>query len=225
MTQAEERLIKRKIKRTMESHANIGPDRMDGLLPNSGLSGKLYEAAVLAEVCKKLHEEEGFTIRLSEGTSLRFRQKGGKITDRFPFLRLIKHGRVVAELHLDIYFTTISYERRNGPHPEPGDYHELDIALVIPDIREDYPSFKDILIAIECKNTTLQKHIIREILGYRRELAYLHDNQDTEFANWPAREVPANPPSVQIFYCSDEEVNIYQENCNIFGIKLEWFQM
>lgn len=58
---------------------------------------------------------------------------------------------------MDIYFTTLSSSRRSGaPGSRRGDFHELDLALLVPDVKSR-PEPEEILIAIECKNTTLQK--------------------------------------------------------------------
>lgn len=226
MTAAKLSSIQQQIEKALNRYARISPARTKGLLPTKSLQGKLYEASVLAEVCKQLHTQEGFTIRLSEGTRLMFRQKGGAITDEFPFLEIIHHGAVIAELHTDIYFTTLSNAHKAGKGPSsPGDYHELDIALIKPGIKNGYPSFKDVFIAIECKNKVINKGTIREILGFRRELSTLQELNPTGFNKWPMNEVPSFPPSVQMFYCSDRYIKKFEPNCKIFGIQLEWYQM
>ncbi|MGO4709452.1 hypothetical protein AB4Y90_10110 [Chryseobacterium sp. 2TAF14] len=145
------------------------------------------------------------------------KQKGGPVNRDYPYIEVYSSGLLVAELWTDIEFTTMSHNI-NGSNRilTRQDYHELDIALTFPNISER-PSFEQIYMAVECKNTKIEKRIIREILGYRRELSCLSNNERTFFSNFPTNLVPSSPSSVHMFYCSDRNVLHYFNNCKIFG--------
>ena len=115
---------------------------------------------------------------------------------------------------------------RNTPiNRSVGDYHELDIALILPNLN-DKPNYNEIALAVECKNTSLKKSIVRELLGFRRELSFvLRYQNSTIFSKWPTNSVHANPSSVHMLYCSDSRVSRYVDNCLTFGILLEHYRM
>ena len=81
------------------------------------------------------------------------------------------------------------------------------------------------MLAIECKNTSIKKSIIRELLGFRRELSLLQSLRSTNFSVWPTNLTPSEPNSVHMLYCSDSRINRYITNCSIFGILLEHHKM
>ena len=222
MTTAQIDQIKDDISAVLRKHAKVSLSRSKGLLNISDLTGKLYEASVLAEVIEKLVTVENLTVRLAgSGKYLKLKQKGGPISRDYPYFRISQGGQPFAELFMDIYFTTLSSSRRSGaPGSRRGDFHELDLALLVPDVKSR-PEPEEILIAIECKNTTLQKSTIRELLGFRRELSMLSGAEDTGFTNWPADTIPADPPSIHMLYTTHGSIlSHYRENCEVFGIKL-----
>lgn len=225
LTTADINRIKSQITRVLQRHTGISPIRTSTLLPLRGLQGKLYEASVLAEVCEKLVTQEGFTITLSGGTNLMLKQKGGPINRSYPYFKVWRGQNLEYELFTDVYFKTISSNLKRIPtNRSVGDYHELDIALVLPNLN-DKPNYDEIALAIECKNTSLKKSIVRELLGFRRELSFLQHQNRTIFTNWPTNSIPANPNSVHMLYCSDNRVSRYIDNCLTFGILLEHYRM
>lgn len=217
MTQAQITTIKSRISNILENSLAISAAQSSMLLPISALQGKLYEASVLAEICHRLNVDEGFNLRLINNNSVMLKQKGGPVNRDYPYIEVYSSGLLVAELWTDIEFTTMSHNI-NGSNRilTRQDYHELDIALTFPNISER-PSFEQIYMAVECKNTKIEKRIIREILGYRRELSFLSNNERTFFSNFPTNLVPSSPSSVHMFYCSDRNVLHYYNNCKIFG--------
>ena len=229
LTDADIRLIKQRIADSLRDHAQVSRARTRRLLPHNRktLEGKLYEANVLAHMCERLHVEEGFRIRLVNGTHLMLKQKGGPINRNFPHFR-VEDGMGVpqGEIWTDIYFTTLSHYLRGSPNPpSPPDYHELDIAFVEPGCGR-YPTHEQIKIAVECKNTSIEKNIIREVLGFRRELSFYDSNANlTGFSRWPIPTVNSEPSSVHMFYCSDPAITEYAENCLNFGILLKHHEM
>lgn len=222
MTTAQINQIKNDISAALHAHANVSPSRSIGLLNISDLTGKLYEASVLAEVIERLVTEENLTVTLAgTGRYLKLKQKGGPINRNYPYFEISQGGQPFAELFTDIYFSTISKARRaNTLVRQRGDFHELDIAVIARNARVT-PEPGQILIAIECKNTTLEKSTIRELLGFRRELSLLSTPESTLFTNWPAATITANPPSVHMLYTTHGSIlSYYRENCEVFGIKL-----
>ena len=226
MTAAEIRRIKGQISNVLQSHAGVSPSRATGLLPTRSLQGKLYEAHVLATIIEQLVTKEGLQISLVGGAVLMLRQKGGQINRTYPYFEVRSGGRLIGELFTDTYFSTISYERRGSPpNPTFGDYHELDIAFLTAGLH-GYPKYSDVLLAVECKNTSIKKSIIRELLGFRRELAFYRGrNQMTQFNTFPTNQTKSDPNSVHMLYCSDWRVNRYAINCLEFGILLEHHRM
>jgi hypothetical protein len=226
MTTTEELKIKKRITSILEKNTGISPSRIEKLLPLKSLQGKLYEADVLATVCENLVTKEKLQIKLINGTKLMLKQKGSPVNRAYPFLLISKNNSIFAELWTDIYFNTMSYSLNGSPrNMNNGDYHEIDIALLTPNIN-GFPKHTDILLAIECKNTSLKKSIIRELLGFRRELSFYYEHSNkTNFDSWPASSIYAQPNSVHMLYCSDKEIIRYEKNCFRYGILLQCHKM
>lgn len=217
MTKAAIAAIKKSLTGIFAAHANIAPGVTARLLPKKAYQGKLYEASVLANICMHLNIAEGCTISLQRGSSVRFKQKGTHLNRAKPyFLVNDRHGTHMGEIHLNTYFEGVSKHTIPG-NSAPGDYHELDIVMIRPNVTGNV-THQDVLLAVEAKNTVIQKSTIRELLGFRRELSFLTANQSTAFATWPTNLIPANPNSVHLLYTSDNTaIGDYQNNCNIFG--------
>jgi hypothetical protein len=226
MTATEITTIKSKIASVLITNAGIAPTRTATLLPMKSLQGKLYEADVLATICENLVRHEGVTITLAGGSHLMLKQKGGAIDRNYPYFQVWNGRTLFCEIFTDVYFDTLSYHIKGSPLPKVnGDYHELDIALLKPNLT-GHPKHSDILLAIECKNTSIKKSIIRELLGFRRELSLYHKPSiPTNFKNWPITLINADPNSVHMLYCSDYRINRYSTNCAEFGILLQHHRM
>jgi hypothetical protein len=220
MTQAQIRNIKSRITSVLQTHAHVAPAQSATLLPIRGLQGKLYEAHVLATICQGLVSVEGLRASLVNNGSLRLKQKGGPINRQYPYFKFFRNKALFGELFTDIEFTSLSHHLNGAAHISNGDYHELDIALLQPNCA-GRPSYNQVLLAAECKNTSIKKSIIREVLGFRRELSFYsqHPNS-TQFAFWPTSTTNSNPNSVHMLYCSHQRVNRYLQNCLRFGILL-----
>ena len=222
LTAADIARIKNRIAATLQANANVAPARTSTLLPTKSLQGKLYEADVLATICEKLVAQEGFRLTLVGGRNLMLKQKGGPIDRTHPYFEVWKGPILFGELFTDVYFDTLSYHIKGSPARKTnGDYHELDIALLQPSLTGN-PQHSDVILAVECKNTSIKKSIIRELLGFRRELSFYSDiAQPTNFTKWPTALVNAHPNSVHMLYSSDGRINRYTTNCLQFGIILE----
>lgn len=226
LTPADITRIKSQIATILQANASVAPARTNTLLPISSLQGKLYEAHVLATICEKLVTQEGLRVTLVGGRNLMLKQKGGAINRTYPYFEVWNGRTLFGELFTDVYFNTLSYQMKGSPARQTyGDYHELDIALLKPG-QNGKPQHSEVMIAVECKNTSIKKSIIRELLGFRRELSFWsHLPLPTNFSVWPAIQTNSNPNSVHMLYCSDNRVNRYTTNCLQFGIILEHHQI
>ncbi|MGL2966286.1 hypothetical protein [Flavobacterium sp. XGLA_31] len=226
LAQSEINRIKHEIAATLKSAAGLSARRTSKLLPVNGLRGKLYEASVLAHVCEKLVTQENLTLKLVGGSKLMLKQKGGPINRAYPYFEIYKNKILWGELFTDLYFNTLSYLFKGSINPQiPGDYHELDIAIIEPNL-SNKPQNDKIFLAIECKNTTCEKSMIREVLGFRRELSmFEYTLQRTNFTNWPSPAIYSDPNSIHMLYCSDKNVTKYELNCNRFGILVKHYEM
>jgi hypothetical protein len=222
LTAADINRIKNEITGILNKNAGVAPARTNTLLPIRGLQGKLYEAHVLATICEKLVTQEGLRISLIGGSNLMLKQKGGAIDRTYPYFEVWNGLTLFGELFTDVYFSTLSYQMKGSPRSQTyGDYHELDIALLKPG-QTGHPPFTEVMIAVECKHTSIKKSIIRELFGFRRELSfYSKIPLPTNFSAWPSTQTQSNPNSVHMLYCSDSRINRYTTNCLQFGILLE----
>jgi hypothetical protein len=227
MPQSQVRMIKGLISSSLTANASISPVRVNKFFSfkKAAIQGKLYEAFVLADVIEKLTKIEGCAVRLMKSSKLRMKQKGGWINRAYPHFEVSKNGIIIGEIWNDIYFSTLSHSK-NGTSPisNRGNYHELDIAFLKCNVGK-YPRYSDVLIAIECKNISLQKSTVREILGFRRELSYLNGPTPTDFDKWPETTVKADPNSVHLFYCTDPFTTHYHINCIEFGTTVNYLPM
>lgn len=222
--------IKSQISAILSSHGRMSTATALSLLPvaASHIEGKLYEAHVLAHIIEQLVTVEGCIITFISGSRPMFKQKGGDINLHYPHFDVVdKAGNSIGKLLTDIYFHTLSYQKRTYSFRRKGDYHELDIVLVKDGITSGKPLPDEIRIAVECKNTKLHKHIIRELLGFRRELSYVvtTGTNPTGFSAWPAKDIAANPASVHLFFTTHPRITDFEENCRFFGTLLHSYKM
>lgn len=221
--------IKSQITAILQANAGVAPARTMTLLPIRSLQGKLYEAHVLATICEKLVTQEGLRLTFVGGNNLMLKQKGGAINRADPYFEVWNKQTLFGELFTDVYFNTLSYQMKRSTSSlvgqTYGDYHELDIALLKPG-QNGVPQHSEVMLAVECKNTSIKKSIIRELLGFRRELSFWSPVPlRTNFRIWPATETNSDPNSVHMLYCSDNRVNRFTTNCSKFGIILEHHQI
>jgi hypothetical protein len=228
MTVAELETLKGEIAQTLGASTDLSPAQVLPMLPvtKKTLQGKLYEARVLAEVCVQLVNQEGCIVIFGGGSNVVLKLKGSPIDRSYAYFLVERDGEPFGELFTDIYFSTLSFTRSGRALPDqPGDFHELDIALVEPDANGK-PNPDQIYLAIECKDTAIKKSIIRELLGFRRELSYLHHSPTrTIFRQWPAKDVSAKPASVHMLYTTDRLAIRFTGNCAVFGTFIEHFRI
>jgi hypothetical protein len=218
--------IKRQITDVFQRYAAVSRPTASSILSIKDLHGKLYEIHVLATICKRLAIDDGLQLKICGSSTLRLKLKGGPINRTYAYFEVRQGSAFFGELFTDIYFDTISHERRGFTGPKiRGDYHEIDIGLFRPRSTGN-PGYKQILLAVECKNTSIKKSIIREILGFRREMTFIQDHFiPTSFTKWPTDTVRSDPGSVHMLYCSDRRVSNFTQSCKQFDIIVEHHSM
>ena len=179
------------------------------LLPKALTAGKLYEAYTLALIASQLASTEGLELMLMNSNYVPLKSSPGPINRSYPHIRLARNGWIIAEMWTDIEFVSLSHGARPSGPPSKGEYHELDIAVVDPGLT-GRPKNDQVWLAAECKNTGYNKGLLKEILGVRRELSYLRDEQPTRFQTWPRTSVPCEPASCLLVYSSDPVVAEYR---------------
>jgi hypothetical protein len=188
------------------------------VIPQSLTSGKLYEAHVLSLVIEALSVHEGYSVVLRNSTLLPLKSAPGPINRNYAYFELRKNGALRAEIWTDVEFLSLSCQQRGKTiSPDKGDYHELDIIVAEPGL-SGRPRHSHIWLGVECKNTGYTKNLLKEILGIRRELSLLRDDQSTRFSVWPRKSVPADPPSCLMVYSTDQAVSGYSGPGQVFGI-------
>lgn len=210
--------IKKRIEAAIKKYATARSSKEYSLVPSSLTSGKLYEAHVLSLVLEHLHTDENFRIVLINTNFIPLKSSPGPINPHYPHFDLFRRGQKVAELWTDVEFLTLSYAQRgSSASPTSGDFHELDLVIVDSGI-SGRPRHENVWLGVECKNTGYNKSLLKEILGIRRELSLLQNQQVTKFSKWPRTSVPAHPPSCLLVYSTDSSVTSYASPGSVFGI-------
>jgi hypothetical protein len=188
------------------------------LMPPQRQAGKVYEALVLAYVVQNLFVHEQMRFQLSTGTALYLKASPGPVNPRYPHVLAFRAGQHVADIHVDVEFTTLSCRMlRNDAGRVSGDCHELDV-LMVDAGTTGKPTIDQIWLGVECKHTTYRKDLLREALGIRRELGLLAPMRPTRFQWWPKAHVPADPASALLVCSTDATVSRYQDTGDAFGI-------
>lgn len=186
-------------------------------------AGKLYEAYILASICRSLKKEEGLRLELSVGEKVYLKRGTGPINRTYPCIEAYRGDDLVAEIWTDVCFISQSYlytpkHKKSNP-PQYGDYHELDILMVEPNLNY-YPQPGQIWLGVECKNTGMRKGILKEILGVRRELSFITKEEiRTKFNKWPQTKARSNPASCLMLYSSDKAIENYHNSGDFYDIK------
>ncbi len=209
--------IRQQLRNVFSTYLGVSSTVATGLVPEAASAGKLYEAHVLSRVVEHLTNDEGYALTLAGGTKIQLKSSPGPINRNYPRIELRRSGIFVAELWTDIEFLALSYRIRGEPTITKGDYHELDIVVVVAGV-SGRPRYDAVWLGIECKNTGYEKGLLKEILGIRRELSLLDTPQPTRFGSWPRTTVPASPPSCLLVYSTDANVAGYSAPGGVFGI-------
>jgi hypothetical protein len=182
-------------------------------------NGKVYELFVLSHLLLRL-KKRGFTLGFN-GQTLHFKAGPGRIKQTDPHFT-VRLGSAIWYIFVDIEFETLGSERLS--QHDLSRMHELDI--IITSTTSGNPSFRDIALGIECKAVeNFGKHIIKEVLGIRRELSLLTAMQPSTLSCASTLnnvDVPASPPSELILAFIDPKGLRYVASPKRFGIEL-WY--
>lgn len=211
------RSIKAGITRALRRFVSAKRGQVTSLIPSDVTYGKLYEAHVLSLVCERLVTAERCSLQLVGGSKITLKSSPGPINANYPSIRVLKGGVHFATIWTDVEFTSLSCCLAGGPASDAGDYHELDLLLVQPGVT-GRPLPYEILLGVECKNTSYKKRLLREILGVRRELSYLREPCPTQFNTWPRSFVPASPPSCLAVFSTDPAIINFTNPGIQFGV-------
>lgn len=180
--------------------------------------GKLYELYVLSEVVTML-AGRGCSLTF-HGSSLKFKASPGKLKTRDPHFTVRTPNGDDLWLFVDIEFDTLGHGKTGAS--DNSRRHELDIILVAKN--SGFPAFGDIWFAVECKAVAnFEKSLIKEVLGVRRELSYVTDDQPSFLSHsgaLPVVDVPANPPSEFWLAHIDPKGLRYRQSPAAFGVDL-----
>lgn len=214
--------LKNEIVNMLQENVEASEETDYQVIKDDEKAGKLYEAYVLASVCSSLKNKEGLRLELSVGEKIYLKRGTGPINRAYPCIEAYRDDELVAEIWTDVCFISQSYLRASeyfrSTTPQYGDYHELDILMVEPNL-DSYPLPEQIWLGVECKNTGMRKGILKEILGVRRELSFINESRNTKFNKWPQTEARSNPPCCLLLYSSDEAVEKYRNSGNFYDIK------
>lgn len=212
------RLLKNKITKMFEDAFPASSAKEVDLLPRSLVAGKVYEAYILAVIAEALRVRERLILRLKNSNCIQLKSSPGPINRGYPCIEVYRGPDLIGEIWTDVEFLTLSFDRSGGGYPTSGDYHELDIIMTTPGANSR-PKHSEVLLGVECKNREYAKEHLKSILGIRRELSLLADPMPTVFAAWPARLVPANPPSCLLTYSTNAGILNYSNPGKVFGIE------
>ncbi len=181
--------------------------------------GKLYELFVLSEVLKKLRTR-GFQISFV-GTVLKFKAGPGmlKLCDPHFELHHPATSTVDWRVFVDIEFITLGSTHTAAK--DSSRCHEIDI--VVTNATNGYPNYDEIALGVECKSTPkFKKALLKEALGLRRELSYLHGPRPSILSQAGVKStlVNANPPSEYWLVNPDAKVLNYRQSPATFSIEL-----
>ena len=209
----------KKIKKVFAKYAQaVSGTKISRLIPHDATDGKIYEAFVLAHICKKLKIEENKILKLENAKGVALKSGGGPINPKFPHIGVYQGKTKESEIWTDIYFKTMS-SCKNALPSSSADHHELDIVIVGLNAKR-HPEYGEIQLAAECKHTVYHKKYFRKVLGVRRELSMLVRTQSTCFSNWPTNTVDAYPNSCLLSYSIDGRILKYQDSDGFFGVNL-----
>ncbi|WP_416768876.1 hypothetical protein ACM66T_05810 [Sulfurimonas sp. ST-25] len=202
------------------SNSSITKTRSNSLTTATSIkNSKFYEAWVLAHVLEELHNNEGFTFRLSKGSKIYLKSGGGPINYHYPYFMVFDSAKNhIGNIFTDIEFFALSathshlgrsaIDRTNILPIDKSDVHELDI-LFCKINANSYPWPDEIYLGIECKaveDVVSKKYYLKSILGVRRELSFLSRPLMNQYGNWPQTSLKANPAVCLMFYSKDPKV-------------------
>lgn len=204
------------------------------VLVNPKTQGTLYELWTLSRIVRCLRLLEALQIALVGGNNIHFRVKGGTVNRHRSMFEVRKQGTLIGELMTNVQFLTMSYrerKRRNLPPAKPpySNYHELDIAMLSPGIpHARRPRHDQVIFGAECKDRSMSKEFVRNMLGLRRELSMYRGTPafpNPKLAVFPRRRYSNLPASAVMLYFNHWKVRKYRPIGDIFDVDLRYLRM
>lgn len=209
----------KQIKKILSAYKTITPQ--DRQVLKALDEGKLYELYVLSWVVQEL-STRGFVLTF-KGPSLKFKGSPGMIKKTDSHFVITSPNAAASPIYL---FVDIEFETLGSNHVSVTDNslrHEIDIVVI--DTNSGYPRFDHILLGVECKATAnFKKHVLKEVLGVRRELSLLQSQKRSLLSTLggkPSVTVPADPPSEYWLAFIDPVGNAYKESPAAFGVEFK----
>ncbi len=224
--------VKKKLRDAFRSHLGLDRRTAGQLLASATLQEKAYELNALIEVMARLKAmRSSLSFILVHGSSLVFRAKGGPIDRaKWPYIRIDDDRGTVGELWVDIECLAISAGRAAKALTGQiyGKCHELDIVLVVPGTSQR-PLPDEVLLGVEAKHRVFNKALLKELLGVRREMTMRTNPSRTRNTRrwfiWWAHDLPAQPPSGLVAFCSSNTINLYRDPADFWGIHMEYLPL
>lgn len=226
--------VKTRIRRAFAVH--LGRSAGTGVLGAMGKLDRAYEMRCLVEVLRRLKRaRRARTFLLISSQSPTFRQKGGPLRrTRFPFIEVWDSGICAAEIWTNLECTALSAWRdphgpRTPTHPPRGDAHELDIVILEPGVAEgSYPTPDQIHLGVEAKCRPYSKSLLKELLGVRRETAYVVDPALFPGLHhswsWWGTPIAASPQVALVAFCNNMTINNFQQPMSFYGIWMKYLK-
>ncbi|WP_175846014.1 hypothetical protein [Burkholderia arboris] len=183
---------------------------------------KLYEIVVLAEV---LDAYPGSVSTNSPGIAAKFKLAGAPAKankGKFTFFELSRGSTAEGEVWLSVEVSTLSHHRAGGTDDSLSSRHEIDVGVFVPLPTDSYPSFTQLIAGFSCKHMSASKAHVRELLGLRRETAFLSDSVPSRAPWLVAGGLPANPASPLILISSDAGVLEYARPIDELGAYIDY---
>lgn len=166
------------------------------------VDGKIYELRILAWLLGEL-PGAGRTIRVVNGQHLLLKTRPGRIDRNDPYLEVSYGSGVDFEVWCNVEFVGVGFFKSGHLVPLEPDYHELDIAVTVPDVPEGLLPNYAVLVAIECKDRPLNKGMLRQALGLRRELSVMRAaDQNFQLPIGGRPPITTQDPPSLLFLCS-----------------------
>jgi hypothetical protein len=196
-----------------------------GVLPHKLLpifkltGGKLYELYALSRLLAELRARGWFPY--FKGARIELKASPGLIDPNSPHFELQRapNSQPEYEIFTDIEVGTLGATLK--PVNDYSRYHEIDL-VVVPAGVTGRPDPEELAFGIECKATAnFEKSFVREVLGRRRELSYIHDPLPCPLDLTLTHTVPADPPSEYWLVYIDPAGDNYVESPAVFGVELK----
>ena len=218
----------------------IGTVFWDSMILPEG-ENKVYEIFCVYKLLKYLKKRYSIKIYYRGKSKMVIRQGGarGKINKgKYAYFEITNDDRSIRlEIHMNVYFRTLgSHLKKNKFRLKkmkdvwrefPSHYHELDIILIENGKDNTMPRYDDIILGIECKHhSTMDKRVIREILGVRRELSFFHSSGipsrlDCIFNHKNSHKINAYPSSILWLAHRNKKISNYKTSPRVFGVEMK----